>query len=489
MKERVMDNIEPKVVFKYFQDLSEIPRGSGNEKKASEYIIEFAKENDLEWYSDDAYNVIIRKDAYEGYEDHPTVILQGHIDMVCEKNQDTIHNFEKDPIKLIVEGDVVRADGTTLGADNGLGVSMILTILSDENIEHPRLEAVFTTNEETGMSGAEELDKEKLEGEILINLDANDEGYFVVGCAGGPAVMTEIPVERIKGKYDPYKKLKLKIRGLIGGHSGEDIHRGRANAIKLMVRSLMAIDREMDLHLAEFDSGVQYNAIPREADAIILVREENINMIKSIVDNMNKVFKNEYRVTDNQVELTVSILEEITCDDPLTKKSKDDLLNYLYLADNGIVRMNMDFEDTVESSLSIGVVRLDKDRVLIQTLTRSSLESMYMDMYYKILKLAEISGGNTSIISNCLEWEYNPRSDIKDIFEKTYLDMYGEEAKSMILHAGLECGIFSKNLDRSLDIVAAGPNIRDLHTPGEYFTISSTSRFWDFLLEVLKRLK
>lgn len=489
MGKRILQDIEPKGVLKYFEDLSQIPRCSANEKEASEYLLEFAKKNKLESYKDEIHNVVIKKEASKGHEDYPTVILQGHVDMVCEKNKDTIHDFEKDPIKLIVDGDKVCADGTTLGADNGLGVAMILAILADEGINHPRLEAVITTNEETGMFGAEALDKSKLEGEILINLDANDEGYFVVGCAGGPAILTEIPIERTE-VAENYEIIKLEIRGLTGGHSGEDIHRGRANAIKLMGRALMAIDREMYLSLVELDSGVQYNAIPREADAVIMIAKENMDKASGIVETMNKTFKNEYRPTDKKVELRVNNeKQELNNDKPLSKESKDAVLNYLYLADTGIIRMNQEFANTVESSLSVGVAKLGNDKISIQTLVRSSLESMYMEMYYKILKLTEVVGGKNSIISNCPEWEYNPESKIKDVFQKTYTDMYGKDSESMILHAGLECGMFSKNRKRPLDMIAAGPDIRDLHTPVEYFSISSLARFWEFMVEVLNELK
>lgn len=487
MKKRILENIEPKVVFKYFEEISEIPRESENEKEISEYLIEFAESHKLNWYRDEKYNVIINKDAFEGYESAPTVILQGHTDMVCEKNQDTVHDFKKDPIQLMIDGDKITAKGTTLGADNGLGVAMMLAILSDNNIKHPKLEALFTTTEETGMLGAEALDKSKLKGEILINLDSNDEGYFVVGCAGGPAVLTEIPIKHTELPKN-YESLKIEVRGLLGGHSGEDIHRGRANAVKLMVRTLMAIDREIDFFMADLDSGKQYNAIPREADSVIMINQEDIEKVNKIVARMKEIFQNEYRSTDKKI--TVNIKKENTnSGKPLTEESKEAVLNYLYLADSNIIRMDLEIEDTVESSLSIGVVKLEKNKVAIQTLTRSSVESMYMEMYNKILKLTEIIGGENSIISNCPEWEYNLDSKIKDIFEETYSKMYSKDAKSIVLHAGLEPGMLSKGQEKSFDMISLGPDIRNLHNPDEYLVISSTARFWDFLLEGLKNIK
>lgn len=490
--ERVLQNIEPKEVLAYFEDLSRIPRESGNEMAVTDYLISFAKEHGLKWYRDDFLNVLIRKKATRGYENRPGVILQGHTDMVCEKNGDTVHDFTKDPIKLVVEGDRITADGTTLGADDGIGIAIALAFMADEKSEHPDLELLCTSDEERGMGGVEGFDVNLLKGRILINLDADDEGVFVVGCAGGPAVRTEIPVTREEVLLNRVA-MRVEVRNLKGGHSGEDIHRGRANSIKLMGRILMALEREVELQLVDITGGLKYNAIPREAEALIYVKNEDVEKAQIIVGKMQEIFRNEYYLTDKDVTLNAIILHDEKNEfnggnKPLNKASLKALINYVCFAETGIVRMNMELKDTVESSVSLGVIRMEKDKVIFETLTRSSIESVYMEMYYKLQRLAESVGGETILMSNCPEWEYNPDSYIKSVFEETYKRMYGKDPEIWILHAGLECGVFKKKIFGAIDMIAAGPDVRDLHTPGEYFTISSLSRFWDFFREAMKSI-
>lgn len=489
MYNRVLQDIEPKEVFRYFEDLTRIPRESGNEGQAVKYLIAFAKKNGLEWYLDEYLNVLIRKKASPGYEGHPGVILQGHSDMVCEKNAGTQHDFEKDPIKIEIEGDKIIAKETTLGADDGIGVALALALLADKNAQHPALELVCTSDEERGMVGAENFDIGLLKGKILINLDANEEGVFIVGCAGGPAISTEIPLER-EAAAEGLKAIRLKLSGLLGGHSGEDINRGRANSIKLMVRLLMAIQRELPFKLADFRAGLKYNAIPREAETLILVSEKDVEKVQSVVAETGADLKKEYRVADKDIAVSaVADGDALTYQgDVLTEKSTEALLDYICFAESGILRMDMEFKDTVESSVSIGNIHLDDDKAILQTLTRSSLKSVYMETYYKIERLAKHVGGTLSLMSNCPEWEYDPNSSIKEIFNETYRKMYGKDANNLIIHAGLECGVFKKNAVSPLDMIAAGPDARNLHTPGEYLSISSTARFWDFFQEVIKRI-
>lgn len=492
MENRVLQNIEPREVFRYFEDLTRIPRESGNERQVTDYLTAFAEEHGLEWFRDEALNVIIRKKASPGYEDHTGVILQGHSDMVCEKNEDTVHDFEKDPIKLVVDGDHVTAAETTLGADDGIGVAIALALLADDNAKHPSLEFVCTSDEERGMKGVEALDTSLLSGRIFINLDANDEDLFTVGCAGGPAVRTEIPVTREEAKPG-WVAVHIKIHGLVGGHSGEDIHRGRANSIKLMVRTLLAVEREIDLRLVDLRGGLKYNAIPREANAAIIVPDGTVERVNAIVSEMEGVFRNEYRMADPEINAAIDSHVDEAANQagdqkPMSKLSTQAVLNYISFAETGIIRMDMEFEDTVESSVSLGVVSVEEDKAVLQALTRSSLRSMYMEMYYKIQRLAESVGGKTELMSNCPEWEYDPDSHIKTIFKETYKKMYGKEPGFVITHAGLECGVIKNKSVEPIDMIATGPVARNLHTPGEYVSISSTARFWNFIREALSNI-
>ncbi len=339
--ERVLKDLEPKEVFRYFEDLTRIPRGSGNEKQVTDYLIDFAKEHDLEWHRDEFLNVLIRKKATKGYEDRPGIIFQGHTDIVCEKNMDTVHDFLKDPVKVIVDGDKITADGTTLGADDGIGVAMGLAIFASTELEHPALELLCTSDEERGMNGVEGFDFSLLKGKTLINLDSDDEGVFVVGCAGGPGMRVEIPLKREPVK-EGFVPLVIKVRGLKGGHSGEDIHRGRANSIKLMSRVLMAVELEMDMQLADLNGGAKYNAIPRESDALVFVPRDMADKAQAIVAGMQADFRNEYLVSDPKVSVECSApgegaLKPGEGELPLKEESKKALLDYVIFAETGII--------------------------------------------------------------------------------------------------------------------------------------------------------
>jgi dipeptidase D len=335
------------------------------------------------------------------------------------------------------------------------------------------------------MQGAEAFDTSILKGRTLINLDSNEENVFTVGCAGGPAVRIEIPITREKIN-STCTVLHINISGLIGGHSGEDIHLDRANSIKLMARLLLDIDREIELQLIDLSGGLKYNAIPREANAEIMVPEGSFEKVKSVVTNMAGILRNEYRITDPEIAVTLETSQRTVSMEALTKSSTSRVLNYIYFAETGITHMDLEFKDTVESSVSLGVIRTEDEYAVLQTLTRSSLKSRYTEMYNKIVSLAESVGGKVLLMSNCPEWEYNPGSQIKTIFQDTYKRMYGKDPGFVITHAGLECGVIKKNSAVPIDMIAAGPVARNLHTPGEYVSISSTVRFWSFLREVIK---
>lgn len=487
MTNSILNHLQPQKVFGYFEEISKIPRGSGNEKAISDFLVEFSKVHNLDYIQDDALNVIIKKKASPGYENRPTIVLQGHMDMVCEKNESTIHDFEKDEIKLKIVDDMIYATGTTLGADNGVAVAMGLALLSSNEINHPPIELILTTDEERGMTGAMKLDPKNIDGRVLINLDSSEEGVFIVGCAGGPTVKTSVPVIW----NDSNKNLiphVIKISGLMGGHSGEDIHRGRANAHKLMGRILMALDSEVEFSMASINGGMKYNAIPRETSCTILLKSEDKIKADKKISEYENIFKNEFRASDSNINVEFrATTEEIP--KVFSTETKNIVMNYLYLIENGIHSMSMDIQGLVESSVNIGVVTTQFDEVEILSLIRSSVKSLYMEMFQRMEVFAKIIGAETEMVSNCPEWQYNSSSKIRPIFEEVYTKMYGQKPEIAILHAGLECGIFDEKFSGKMDNISIGPNTYDLHSPEEHLSISSMQRTWDFFLQVLKEIK
>lgn len=485
MNPRILDHLEPAEVFRRFEDLTEIPRGSGNEAAAAAYLEEFARAHGLECVRDGADNILMRRPAAPGYEDHPGVILQAHMDMVCEKNAGVDHAFTRDPISFAVDGDRVVARDTTLGADDGIGVAVALAALADKSLACPALEFVCTTDEERGMSGVEAFDASQLQGEILINLDSDDEGVFIIGCAGGPVVKAFLPLTR-EAAPAGRTALRLRIKGLLGGHSGEDIHRCRGNAIKLLCRLLYTLREETDLTLLDLTGGMQYNAIPREAEALIAVPPEEADRVRALVGAYREAFVRELRFSDPEISLDCE--PDALTAQALTRDSRDRLLDYLYFTQSGIVRQNPEFPDTVESSVSLGVVRLEEDRAAVHIMTRSSSRSMFEEMFAHIRRLSALLGASYEVLSNCPEWEYDPDSGVKRLCGGLYREMFGAEPRFMILHAGLECGVLGGNAPRKLDMISMGPDVRNLHAPGEYFTVSSLQKLWKFFRELLGRL-
>jgi dipeptidase D len=486
-KNRVLADVEPKAVFHYFEDLTRIPRCSGKEEKVVAYLIDYATKHGFEWHKDDKLNVIIKKRATKGYESRPTIILQAHTDMVCEKNKDTIHDFDKDPIKVKVERDKVIAKETTLGADDGIGVALALALLADKEAEHPNIELICTSDEERGLVGAEYLDMDMLKGDILINLDANDDGKFVVGCAGGPVARVEIPIERIAIDTNEMETIKITIQGLTGGHSGEDIHRGRANSNKLMARFLMDLSKKVDYALMDMSGGVQYNAIPRESEVTIQVADKEKQIVVDTVQTYKAIYKNEYRVTEPNLDIVVHDYQD-SVKTVLSNASRKKVIDFLYFSENGIIRMDTELVDTVESSINVGTIHLEEGNAVIKVMARSSIKSIYEEMYNKIVYMADGAGGNVQLLSDCPVWEYNPSSKLKETFQRVHKRIFNKDPEFLILHAGLECGVFAQNTTRYLDMIAAGPESRNLHTPGEYVSIGSVQRFWDFLREVVKEV-
>ncbi|SHH24421.1 dipeptidase D [Caloranaerobacter azorensis DSM 13643] len=481
----VLSGFEPKAVFKFFEELTRIPRGSGNEKQVSDYLVKFAKDNRLEVIQEECLNVIIKKPGTKGYENAPTVILQGHMDMVCVKDEDLEFDFTKDPIPLVVDGDMIRTKGTTLGADNGIAVAMIMAILESKDLPHPPLVALFTVSEETGMDGVLNLNPENVSGDILINIDSEEEGTILASCAGGVDNIIHLPVEWNEADNSKIG-YEISIKGLIGGHSGMEIDKNRANAIKLLGRLLEALDREINIDIANVSGGEKKNAIAKMSKAVVMINKEDEERFKHIVDEYQKIFSNEYKTADPNISIKLERVDGIQRVFGL--KTKKGLISILRLIPNGVQTMSADIKGLVESSNNIGVLTTKEEEIVFDSAVRSSVRSLKKEINDRIQNICDLVGAKMELVSDYPEWEFKAESPIRDLMVEVYKDMFGKEAKVDAIHAGLECGFFKEKIG-DIDMVSIGPNIYDVHTPNEHISISSTKRVFEFLCEVLKRIK
>ncbi len=484
--EDVVKELQPVEVFRYFAQLSQIPRGSGNEKEVSDYLVGFAKAHGLAYIQDEAWNVVIKKTATPGYEKSPALILQGHMDMVCEKNTDETHDFMKDPLKLRIVEDMMYATGTTLGADNGIALAMGLAILASNKYQHPSLELLCTTSEETGMNGAIALDPRHIEGRTLINIDSEEEGTLLVSCAGGITAKTTIPATW-ETPAPELKAYRIQLRGLKGGHSGMEIDKGRGNSNKLMGRILMALLTNAQCRLVSLSGGSKHNAIPRETDAVILVKPEMQEFVEQTIRAYGEMFAAELRAADENVSVNFKVLATLPAQ-MLSQEATKNVITYLYLLINGVVSMSMDIKGLVESSLNLGVVAVSNDSIDFITSVRSSVRSLRNELYNQIVMTAKLNGGSVVAEAGYPEWAYKPDSKIRTVFETVYEKMYGKKPHITAIHAGLECGLLAEKFTQ-LDAISFGPNLYDVHTPNEHMSISSVQRMWQYLLEVLKSVK
>ncbi len=483
---RVLENLQPKEVFYYFEELSKIPRGSGNEREISNFMVEFAKKHNLEHIQDKALNVVIRKPATAGYENSKPVVIQGHLDMVCEKNLGTEHDFEKDPLKLRIVDDKVYADGTTLGADNGIALAYGLAILASKDIPHPAIELLATTEEETGMGGAEALDPSSIKGRVLINIDSEEEGKLLVSCSGGVRAQISLPIEWVEVKNERVP-VAVRVRGLRGGHSGMEINKGRGNSNKIMGRFLMDIFYKFDFDMTSFNGGSKMNAIPREFDAVLLVDKDKVEALKNSVSEWNEVLKNELRTPDPNVRLEAEILDT-RVERVFSRSTMEKAIKILFLIPNGIKSMSMDLEGLVESSTNIGVVTTSTTDIMFDSAVRSSVRTLKEAIVNEQKVLAETFNAKFSIQSNYPEWQYNPDSEVRQVFVDVFKKMYNKEPEIVAIHAGLECGLFKEKFP-DMDMISLGPDLADVHTPDEHMSIPSVQRVWEYLLAVLKSMK
>lgn len=473
--------LEPKVLWNHFEDLNAVPRPSKKEARVTAFMKAFGESLGLETLVDEIGNVLIRKPATPGMEDRKPVILQGHIDMVHQKNSDTDFDFDTMGIQSYVEDGWVKAKGTTLGSDNGIGVAAAMSILSSTDIPHGPVEGLFTVDEETGMTGAFALQKNWCNGEILLNMDYEDEGELCIGCAGGIDT-------NISGSYSPesvsgHQFYKITVKGLKGGHSGVEINLQRGNSNKIMTRLIWEGSRKFGLRLSDFDGGSLRNAIPREAFATVAVPAEQAVAFEAYVAEYESIVKADLRSTDPNASITAEKVGETQCMSALDQKT---WINALYANPNGVFKISNDIEGLVETSTNLSRVLIKDGSILIQCLTRSSVEEAKMDC----AQMIEATYGNTNAKvghgGDYPGWTPNPKSDILDTCQSIYNEMFGKVPAVMAIHAGLECGIISQS-HPGLDMIAFGPTIRNPHSPDEMVDIETVQKFWNYLLEILKR--
>ncbi len=475
-----LENVEPKKVFHWFHELNQHPRCSGEEKKVSDFLVNFAKERDLEVHQDEVYNIIIKKPGTKGSEDLEPIILQGHMDMVCVKGKNSDHDFSKDPIEMIVEGDVLRANNTTLGADDGIAVAYTLALLDSDDLKHPPLEVLITTGEETGMDGVHALENTHLSAKRLVNIDSEEEGIFLTSCAGGATKITTFDLEKEKKDGEG---LEIHITGLKGGHSGMEIIKQRANAIKLMGRILEKGKMEADVRLAEFTGGNKHNAIPNEAKASIIVK--NKEEIKSMIEKMTEDFKEEYHVEDPGITIDV---KDVSIKEAYTQDLSDKLIDYIFMCPDGVQYMSKDIEGLVQTSLNNAIVEEKDGKVVITTSVRSASISSLREILTILEVIAGRSGAKIEEEGNYPAWEYAENSPVRDTALKVYKDLFGEEAEVSAIHAGLEPGLLKEILPDT-DMLSFGPNLFDVHTEKENLSIESAGRVWKFLVSFLENLE
>ena len=480
----VLKDLQPERVFYYFEEITKIPHGSGNTKQISDYLVGFARAHGLKYIQDESNNVIIFKDASKGYEKAPCVILQGHMDMVCEKTPESSHDFTKDPLELVVEGDYVSAKDTTLGGDDGIAVAYALALLEDDSLCHPALEVLITVDEEIGLLGAAALDTTPLKGRYLINLDSEEEGYLWVGCAGGLTAQTNIPV---KYQEADGRKYEITVSGLLGGHSGSEIDKNRANATLLLGRFLFEAREKGPYVLAEIEGGQKDNAIPRTARALILTDEETGAEIQKFAGEFTRNLQKEYTGSDDGI--TVTAEARGTGKEPvLHPVSLEKVLFFLIHYPNGIQKMCGYMEGLVETSCNLGITRLTPEGLACSASVRSSVATEKKALADKIAYLTEFLGGEYKAEGNYPSWEYKQDSRLRPYMVDVYEKLFHVKPQVRVIHAGLECGLFYEKIP-GLDCVSLGPDMKDIHTTEEQLSISSVQKVWEYLLEVLKNMK
>lgn len=479
----MLETLEAAVVFKYFEQISNIPRQSGNEKLISDYLVDFAIKNNLEYKRDAVNNVLIKKNASVGYENAPSIILQGHMDMVCVKTDESKHDFSKDPIELIVDNDILKAKDTSLGADDGIGVAIALAILESKDIAHPEIEALFTIDEENTMSGAKKFDLSQLKSKILFNLDGEEENIFVVGSGGIVDLDIVYDVELNKNTNPAYE---IKIEGLFGGHSAIEISNERANAIVLMARILFKLKNKINFSLAKICVGQRTNVIPYSGTATITFNENDFETAKTTIEDITNDFKNEYKTADPNLSVEFKKSDE-KFDLVLADKFLKDLISSIFIIPNGVINRNLELDGATETSNNIGTLRFENKKIIIGNKIRSSMDSRIKFVVAQLEYVAKMFGASIENLTTFPTWDYNPNSKLVNFCKKVYEQTYGTSPKIEATHGGLECSYFKQI--PGIDMICIGPNINNCHSVNETVEISSVNRFWKFFKQVLKDLK
>lgn len=478
----MLEKLQPERVFYYFEKMCGIPHGSRNTKQISDFCVDFAKEQGLEYYQDADNNVIIIKEASAGYENAEPVIIQGHLDMVCEKTADCPKDMEKEGLDIYIDGDEVKAKDTTLGGDDGIAVAMALAILEDKTLSHPRVEAVFTVDEEIGLLGAGSIDVSPLKGKTMINIDSEDEGIFTVSCAGGNTSDCRLPITRADYEGVVYT---IEITGCKGGHSGVEINKGRSNPNVLMGRLFQDIKERASLQIISVEGGLKDNAIPVQAKAVVVCDQDIV--IRASVEEMQKVFSEEFAAADPDIQITLTKADNVK-EKVMEPVSTDRVIRMLTETPNGVQKMSQDIEGLVQTSLNMGIVQTQADYVRMSFCVRSSVDSEREMLNEQIGALLKELGGTMNVEGAYPGWEYKKDSRLRDLMVDVFKEQYGKEPTVEAIHAGLECGMFAGKIP-GLDCVSIGPNLNQIHTVRESMNIPSVQRVYEFVLEVLKRMK
>lgn len=475
---KVLQGLEPASVFGFFEDICNIPHISYHEKEISDFCVAFAKERNLYYEQDEMNNVIIIKEATPGYENVEPIIIQGHLDMVGDKLPECPIDMEKEPIKVMIDGDYLTADGTTLGGDDGIAIAYGLALLDAKDIPHPRLEVVFTVSEEVGLEGATGIDLSCCKAKRLLNIDSESEGVFTAGCAGGMRADCVIPVETV---LKSGVMCEIKTKGFLGGHSGIEIDKGRANGNVTVGRFFLYLKEKTAFDLISIVGGVKDNVIPKNVTARFIA--EDIEAVKAAIADFNAQLDAEYGACDPDIELVLEVKEAVECK-VFTDASKEKAITALCLMPNGVQSMSMDLPGLVETSLNMGVIKMDEEALNLCFSVRSSIDSAKEFIGAKLKQLTEALGGTISYHGQYPGWPYARESHLRDLCLKVYREQTGKDAEVDVIHAGLECGILSSKIE-GLDCISLGPNMQDVHTPDEKIQVSSIARVWEFIKAVL----
>ena len=483
-----IEHEKTKEILKAFEEISKIPRCSKNEQKIAEWLVDWAKKHNFEAKMDKVRNIVIKVPGSPGFENSPIVVIQGHMDMVCEKTPDSPHDFSKDAIKFVYEGEWLTADRTTLGADNGIAIAMAMVLAEDKETPHPPLELLFTVDEETGLTGANALEPGFIDGKILINVDSEDEGVFTVGCAGGINTNLSLPLD-YEAVPAGYKQYKVAAGGMKGGHSGIDIGKGKANAIRILGRALHQLkDQGVDLRLSDVKGGSAHNAIPRDAFAMVFLSDADADKARDIITEWSTIFNSEFKATDPDLSVALEDSSEGDYDDVITEVEAQKVIEFILAIPHGVESMSPDIEGLVETSNNLANIRMEDGWVKVLTSQRSSVVSKLNALTSRIESVALLAGGEARSGDGYPPWQPNMDSPLLARSIKLYEKMYGKAPVVEVIHAGLECGIIGDK-NPGMDMISIGPDLKFPHCPDEKIHVGTIGKVWDFLAELLKELK